>query len=145
MRMIVVPRLAGPEVLTLVDAPMPVAGADQLVVRLDYALVGFADVYQREGVYRTNKTLSPSETPLKIGGGGAGTVVSAGAQVAGFAPGDRVIYGAQLGSYAEYVAVPAWRATKFRMASASKTSPDCRRRGRPRTTWRMTPANWRRA
>jgi NADPH2:quinone reductase len=112
MRMIVVPRLGGPEVLTLVDAPMPVAGADQLLVRLDYALVGFADVYQREGVYRASKTLSPSETPLKIGGGGAGSVVSVGARVTGFAPGDRVIYGEQLGSYAEYVAVPAWRATK---------------------------------
>jgi NADPH2:quinone reductase len=112
MRMIVVPRLGGPEVLTLVDGPMPVAASDQLLVRLDYALVGFADVYQREGVYRASKTLSTSEAPLKIGGGGAGTVVSVGAQVMGFAPGDRVIYGEQLGSYAEYVAVPAWRATK---------------------------------
>ena len=33
-------------------------------------------------------------------------------QVTGFKPGDRVVYGEQLGSYAEYIAVPAWRATK---------------------------------
>lgn len=112
MRMIVVPRLGGPEVLTLIEAPMPAATADQLLVQLDYALVGFADVYQREGVYRASKTLGAGETPLKIGGGGAGTVVAVGAQVTGFRPGDRVVYGEQLGSYAEYVAVPAWRATK---------------------------------
>jgi NADPH2:quinone reductase len=109
MRMIVVPTLGGPEVLTLIDAPMPVAAADQVVVKLDYALVGFADVYQREGVYRANKTLTE---PLKIGGGGAGTVVSAGAGVTRLKPGDRVVYGEQLGSYAEYIALPAWRAAK---------------------------------
>src|SRR5258708_27346887 len=112
MRMIVVPKLGGPEVLTLIDAPMPAAAADQVVVKLQFALVSFADVYQREGVYRASKTLSASETPLRIGGGGAGTVVSVGANVTGFAPGDRVLYGEQLGSYAEYIAVPAWRATK---------------------------------
>jgi NADPH2:quinone reductase len=112
MRMIVVPRLGGPEVLTLIDAPLPVAAADQIVVRLHYALVGFADVYQREGVYRTSKTLNESESPLKIGGGGAGTVVSVGAKVTAFKSGDRVVYGEQLGSYAEFIAVPAWRATK---------------------------------
>ncbi len=112
MRMIVVPRLGGPEVLTLIEAPMPVAGPDQLLVKLDYALVGFADVYQREGVYRASKTLGANEAPLKIGGGGAGTVVAVGDQVTDFKPGDRVVYGEQLGSYAEYIAVPAWRATK---------------------------------
>jgi len=110
--MIVVPKVGGPDVLTLIDAPMPVAAADQVVVKLDYALVGFADVYQREGVYRANKALAEGEAPLKIGGGGAGTVVSVGDKVTQFKPGDRVIYGEQLGSYADYIAVPAWRATK---------------------------------
>ena len=43
-------------------------------------MVGFADVYQREGVslresvYRVDKALTASEAPLKIGGGGARTV-----------------------------------------------------------------------
>jgi NADPH2:quinone reductase len=112
MRMIVVPKVGGPDVLTLIDAPMPEAAADQIVVKLQYALVGFADVYQREGVYRATKALGPNEAPLKIGGGGAGSVVSVGSAVTQFKPGDRVIYGEQLGSYAEYIAVPAWRATK---------------------------------
>jgi NADPH2:quinone reductase len=112
MRMIVLPKLGGPDVLTMIDAPMPVAAADQILVKLDYALVGFADVYQREGVYRANKTLTEKEAPLKIGGGGAGTVVSTGANVTSFKPGDRVVYGEQIGSYAELIAVPAWRATK---------------------------------
>ena len=112
MRMIALPRLGGPEVLTLIDAPMPTPAADQILVKLDYALVGFADVYQREGVYRANKTLTEAEAPLKIGGGGAGTVTAVGSAITTFKPGDRIIYGEQLGSYAEYIAVPAWRATK---------------------------------
>ncbi len=112
MRMIVLPKLGGPEVLTMIDAPMPVAAADQVVVKLQYALVGFADVYQREGVYRANKTLTEAEAPLKIGGSGAGTVVSVGSSVTSLRPGDRVIYGEQLGSYAEYVALAANKATK---------------------------------
>lgn len=40
-------------------------------------------------------------------------MVSAGTNVTGFKPGDRVVYGEQLGSYAEYIAVPAWRVTKI--------------------------------
>lgn len=112
MRMIVLPRLGGPEVLTLIDAPMPVAAAGEVLIKLDYALVGFADVYQREGVYRANKTLSANEAPLKIGGGGAGTVAAVGDTVTAFKLGDRVVYGEQLGSYAEYITVPAWRVTK---------------------------------
>jgi NADPH2:quinone reductase len=39
-------------------------------------------------------------------------VVAAGSAVTQLRPSDRVIYGEQLGSYAEYVAVPAWRATR---------------------------------
>ena len=117
MRMIVVPRLGGPEVLTLIDAPMPVAAADQIVVKLQYALVGFADVYQREGVYRANKTLSATEAPLKIGGGGAGVVASVGANVTGLEPGDRVVYGEQLGRTRNISRCRRGGRPKYRMAS----------------------------
>jgi NADPH2:quinone reductase len=56
---------------------------------------------------------------------GAGEIVSVGAGVADFKPGDRVAYCIAWGSYAEYAAVPAWRVVKvpdalpLEMAAAS--------------------------
>lgn len=142
MRMIVVPRLGGPDVLTLIDAPMPVAAADQVVVKLQYALVSFADVYQREGVYRANKALSESEAPLKIGDGGAGTVISVGSDVTHLRPGDRVVYGEQLGSYAEYIALPAWRATNVPRNRDLRDVAGLPSQGATAQIWPMTPASW---
>jgi NADPH2:quinone reductase len=111
MRKIVVSKLGGPEGLTLVDVPVPTPGPEQVVVRLHYAVVSFADVYQREGTYRNGVPLKDGET-LPIGGGGAGVVASVGANVTHLKEGDRVVYGEQLGSYADYNAVPAIRVVK---------------------------------
>jgi NADPH2:quinone reductase len=113
MRAIVVPRLGGPEVLTLRDVPEPQPAADQVLVKLKYAGVSFGDVYQREGTYRASKTLGANEGPLPIGGEGVGTVAAVGSAVKDLAVGDEVIFAENLGSYAELVAVPAWRAIKL--------------------------------
>lgn len=111
MRAIVVPKLGGPDVLTLREVPDPKPADDQVVVKLKYAGVSFGDVYQREGTYRAGKALGPNEA-LQIGGEGVGTVSAVGGAVKDFAVGDTVIFAENLGSYAEYVAVPAWRAIK---------------------------------
>lgn len=111
MRKIVVTRIGGPEGLTLIDAPVPTPGPDDVVVKLQYAVVSFADVYVREGTYRNGAPLKEGET-LPIGGGGAGTVSAVGANVRHLAEGDRVVYGEQIGSYADYIAVPARRVLK---------------------------------
>ncbi len=112
MRMIVIPRLGGPEVLTLIEVKQPTAGPDEVLVKLRYAGLTYGDVYQREGTYRHGAALKESEAPLRIGGEGAGTVAAVGADVTHLKEGDEVVYGEHLGSYAEYAAVPAWRVVK---------------------------------
>jgi len=106
MRMIVVPRLGGPEVLTLVDVAQPTPAADQVLIKLRYATLSYGDVYQREGTYRTSP-MQPGEAPLQIGGEGCGTVTAIGAHVTDLKAGDRVVFGNHMGAYAEYAAVPA--------------------------------------
>ena len=112
MRMIVVPRLGGPDVLTLSDVEQPAVGPDDVLVKLHYAGLTYGDVYQREGTYRNRAPLTESEAPLRIGGEGAGAVAAVGARVTHLQPGDEVVYCEHLGSYAEYAAVPAWRVVK---------------------------------
>ncbi len=111
MRAIVVPKLGGPDVLTLREVPDPKPADDQVVVKLKYAGVSFGDVYQREGTYRAGKPLGANEA-LPIGGEGVGTISAVGGAVKDLAVGDTVIFAENLGSYAEYVAVPAWRVIK---------------------------------
>ena len=113
MRQVVVPRFGGPEVLTVVERPRPEPAAGEVLVKLAYAGITFGDVYQREGTYRLNNPLKEGDAPLPIGGEGVGTVEAVGGDVRDLAVGDRVVYGEQLGSYAEYVCVPAWRVMKI--------------------------------
>lgn len=112
MRMIVVPKLGGPEVLTMVEGDKPAMGPDQVLVKLCYATITYGDVYLREGTYRGGAPLKPTETPLRIGGEGAGIVAAVGANVKHVKEGDCVIFEAP-GSYAEYSAPPASRVVKL--------------------------------
>lgn len=113
MRMMVIPRLGGPEVLTMIEVEEPAAGPGEVLVKLHYAGLTYGDVYQREGTYRSGAPLKETEAPLRIGGEGAGTVTAVGADVTHLKEGDEVVYCEHLGSYAEYAAVPAWRVVKI--------------------------------
>jgi len=112
MRAIVVPRLGGPEVLTLREVPQPTPEAGEVLVKIKFAGITFGDVYQREGTYRAGKPLLETDSPLPIGGEGAGTVAAVGPGVTHVAVGDTVVYAETLGSYAEYASVAAWRVMK---------------------------------
>jgi NADPH2:quinone reductase len=112
VRQVVVPRFGGPEVLQVIESPRPRPGAGEVLVKLAYAGMTYGDVYQREGTYRAGNPLKPGDAPLPIGGEGVGTIEAVGADVKDLAVGDRVAYAEQLGSYAEFVAVPAWRVMK---------------------------------
>ncbi len=85
MKAICVRRTGGPEVLVLEELPDPVPEEDQLVVRLHAAGVNPVDVYIRSAAQGRNPVL-----PYVPGMDGAGVVESAGPNVTGFAPGDRV-------------------------------------------------------
>ena len=105
MKAIQVQKTGGPEVLTLVDLPVPKPKANEALVKISAIGVNFIDVYFREGRY-------PAPLPFIDGQEAAGTVAEAGSEVKSLKPGDRVAYTNVIGSYAEYAAVPADRLVK---------------------------------
>jgi len=106
MKAIQVQKTGGPEVLTLVDLPVPKPKPNEALVKISAIGVNFIDVYFREGRY-------PSPLPFIDGQEAAGTVAEVGSEVKSLKPGDRVAYTNVLGSYAEYAAVPADRLIKI--------------------------------
>jgi NADPH:quinone reductase len=106
MKAIEIKQTGGPEVMELVDLPVPQPKSNEAVVKIAAAGVNFIDVYNREGRYK-------AVLPLVLGQEGAGVVSAIGSDVRGVAVGDRVAYTMTLGSYAEYAAVPAERLVKI--------------------------------
>jgi NADPH:quinone reductase len=104
MRAIVVNELGGPGVLKLAEAPMPVAGPGQVLVRVCVAGVNFSDTERRRGVYRR------PELPWIPGTEGAGIVEQVGAGVDAGLIGERVAFWAMppavSGTYAEHAVAP---------------------------------------
>lgn len=104
MRSVVVHRQGGPEVLELVDGPVPDPGPGEVRVAVGAAGVNFRDLQQRSGGY-------PARTPFVMGAEGAGTVTAVGTEVAGLRIGDRVAWAMVDGAgYTEEAVVPADRA-----------------------------------
>ena len=102
MKAIQVQKTGGPEVLTLVDLPVPKPKANEAVVKIAASGVNFIDVYFREGRY-------PAALPFTDGQEASGTVTEVGSDVKQVKVGDRVAYSNVMGTYAEYAAVPADR------------------------------------
>ena len=102
MKAIQVKRVGGPEVLELVDLPVPDPKPDEAVVKLSASGVNFIDVYHREGRYKVALPFTPGQE-------GAGVVTAVGAAVKSVKAGDRVAWSHLLGAYAEYAAVAADR------------------------------------
>jgi NADPH2:quinone reductase len=106
MKAIRVSQTGGPEVLTLVELPLPDLKSNEALVQIKAAGVNFIDVYFREGRY-------PAPPPFVVGQEAAGVVTALGSDVTNVQAGDRVAYAGALGSYAEYAAVPADRLVKI--------------------------------
>jgi NADPH2:quinone reductase len=85
----------GPEVLRLVERPLPEPGPGELRVRNAACGVNFIDIYQRTGFY-------PQSLPFYPGLEGAGTVDAVGAGVTRYRPGDRVAYPNATAAYAQF-------------------------------------------
>src|SRR5467141_1105444 len=109
MKAIQIKQTGGPDVMELVDLPVPQPKPNEAVVKIAAAGVNFIDVYNREGRYK-------APLPLVLGQEAAGVLSAVGSDVSSEAQGvvgDRVAYTAVLGSYAEYAAVPADRLVKI--------------------------------
>jgi len=102
MKAIQVKQPGGPEVMELVDLPVPQPKANEAVIKLSASGVNFIDVYHREGRYKVALPFTPGQE-------GAGAVTAVGAEVTSVKVGDRVAWSHLLGAYAEYEAVAADR------------------------------------
>jgi len=105
----------GPEVLVLEEAPDPVAGEGEVLVRLRASALNHLDVWIRKGLPSVPK-------PRILGADGAGVVEALGEGVTGFEPGEPVVINPGIevgngkihvigehgdGTNAELIAVPA--------------------------------------
>jgi NADPH:quinone reductase-like Zn-dependent oxidoreductase len=105
----------GPEVLVLEEAPDPVAGPGEVLVRLRASALNHLDIWIRKGLPSVPK-------PRILGADGAGVVDAVGEGVNGFEPGERVVLNPGIeagggrihvigehgdGTNAELIAVPA--------------------------------------
>ncbi|WP_447003116.1 quinone oxidoreductase family protein [Saccharothrix isguenensis] len=97
---VVVRATGGPDALEFTDVDPKSPAAGELLVDVAAAGVNFIDCYHREGRY-------PLPVPFGPGLEGAGRVSAVGADVTGFAVGDRVAWSQSLGSYAEQAVVRA--------------------------------------
>lgn len=102
MRAVRVHNYGGPEALRYDEVPTPEPGPGEARVKIAAAGVNFIDIYQRSGQYK-------GQLPFTVGSEGAGIVDAIGPEVQDVQVGDRVAYAMQLGSYAEYAIVPAWK------------------------------------
>ncbi len=105
----------GPDVLDVVDIPVPTPKPGQIVVRHEAVGLNFIDTYQRSGLY-------PVKYPAVLGQEAAGVVEAVGEGVNRFRTGDRVAYAGQTGAYAEAAAIPAARAVKIPDGVSSETA-----------------------
>ena len=105
MKAIQIRETGGPEVLELVESPIPAPGPGQVLIRVEAIGMNFIEIYFRKGQYQTT-------LPTVPGSEAAGTVEELGPGVTGLKQGDLVASTAVLGSYAEYALVPAAQLVK---------------------------------
>jgi NADPH:quinone reductase len=104
MRALQQTSLNGPRDLRLItDAPIPVPGAGEVLIRVTAAGVNFVDIQQATGTFAGGP-----QPPYVAGIEGAGEITSVGAGVADLEPGAHVIgVGIAGGAFAEYMLLSA--------------------------------------
>lgn len=102
MKAIRVHQFGAADVMRYEDAPTPEPKTGEVRIKLAASGLNFIDIYHRSGAYAI-------PTPLIPGQEGAGVVDVVGEGVTTVKVGDRVAYPLQIGSYAEYIVVPAER------------------------------------
>lgn len=115
MRAVVLTEFGGPEVLRVVDVPVPTPAADEVLVRVHATALNRADLLQRRGLYPNP---FPGEHDIP-GMEFAGEVVEPPASDAGvhrrasrWKTGDHVMGIVSGGAYAEYLTIPAAQAMR---------------------------------
>jgi len=99
MKAIRVQRTGAPDVMELVEVPVPKPKPTEALVKVACAGINSIDGHFRDGSFRAPLPFIPGQE-------GAGVVTAVGADVKAVKEGDRVAWSGTLGSYAEYVASP---------------------------------------
>jgi NADPH2:quinone reductase len=104
MRALQQTSLNGPQDLRLItDAPVPVPGPEEVLIRVTAAGVNFGDISQARGTF-----LGGPRPPYLAGFEAAGVIVAVGEAVTGLKLGARVVgVGIGGGAFAEYMVLPA--------------------------------------
>lgn len=98
MKAVRIAKNGGREVLEVVrNQAIPKPKGSEVLVKNSFLGVNFIDTYFREGLYK-------HELPMTLGKEGSGEVVETGPE-AKFKKGDRVVYSASSGAYAQYTLV----------------------------------------
>ena len=108
MRAILIKAYGQADQLQLDEVPTPSPKPGEALVQQCFAGVNFIDVYMRDGTYKRSDTYA-QQPPMIIGMEGAGIIEAVGEGVSQLAPGTAVAYCIEIGSYAEYASVPAWK------------------------------------
>jgi NADPH:quinone reductase-like Zn-dependent oxidoreductase len=105
MQQIWIPKIGGPEVLTVRDAPDPQPAAGEVRLKVTAAGVNFADIMARMGLYPDAPPL-----PTVVGYEVAGVVDAVGEGVDPSKVGDRALALTRFGGYTSSLCVPAAQA-----------------------------------
>lgn len=100
MKAVMIEQLGGPEVMQIKDVPVPEIKPHQMLVRVEAVGLNYSDIMIREGKY-----IDPTQLPQILGRECAGVIEQVGAEVSGFAIGQRVFGVLGSGGLAEYIAV----------------------------------------
>jgi NADPH2:quinone reductase len=101
-------KTGGPEVLTFEDIQLKDPGPGEVRIKQTAIGLNFIDTYFRTGLYP-----APGGLPMVPGNEGAGVITAVGSGVSEFKVGDRVAYGAAVGSYAAERNIAADRLVKL--------------------------------
>ena len=109
-------KAGGPEVLRVIERPVPAPGPGQILVRHKAVGLNFIDTYQRSGLY-------PIAFPAVLGLEAAGVVEAIGEGVTRFRIGDRAAYAnGPVGAYSEAHCVPEGRAVHLPASVSFETA-----------------------
>lgn len=113
MKAVAIDRFGGIETVKTQELPTPEPNSKQVLVKVEYAGIGFWDIAEREGMFAAGQPQQP-EFPYVLGSEGAGGVVAVGSEIQHLKEGDRV-FGLTIGRmpksgfFAEYVVLDADR------------------------------------
>lgn len=98
MKAVILDKTGKPGVLSVTEVDKPTIRENQVLVKVKYAGINYADLLSRQGLY----SWAPKR-PYVMGLEAVGEIVEIGKDVTDKSIGDRVLVGKQHGGYAEYI------------------------------------------